>query len=82
MLGNNQHLKTGHTIKMVYDFPTHRHLQVKINNKWYRVTASDFRSFAGERRIDEQEYQGPIYYKGTNTLYEGEMIHKPVELVS
>lgn len=67
---------------MVYDFPTQKHLQVKINNKWYRVTASDFRSFAGERMCDGEIYEGPIYYKGTNTLYDGEMVNKPVELIT
>ena len=53
------------------------------NDKWYRVTTKDFRSFNGPRRITEPtkvehgnpwvdlktyEYHGPVFKWGTNTV--------------
>ena len=68
--------KRGNTIKLVYDFDTARCLEVKKNDKWYRVTASTFRSYGGERRIvnydqDDTLYEnhiGRVYYSGTNNV--------------
>jgi hypothetical protein len=66
--------KTGNTIKLIYDFPTEKHLEVKLNEKWYRVTPKTFRSWNGGRRINyytpteyTEEYKGPIYFWDTNT---------------
>ncbi len=74
--------KTGEIEKIVYDFNTAGSLE--INHPvvgWHRVTARDFRSFDGERRITEPEYTrlstvevpmrtteyfGPVFYWGSN----------------
>lgn len=53
--------KRGATGKLIYDFPTQAVLEVKLNNKWYRTTAKDFRSFDGDRRYTE-----PIKQPGLN----------------
>ena len=61
--------KKGLTVKLKYTFDTARNLEIylpKLNN-WYRVTAREFRSFTGKRRIQDKEYQGPIYLYETNT---------------
>ena len=74
--------KRGEIEKIKYDFNLAGSLE--INHPavgWHRVTARDFRSFDGERRITEPEYTrlstvevpmktveyfGPVYYWGTN----------------
>jgi len=66
--------KRGSTEQLRYDFPTEKNCQVLLNDKWYRVTPREFRSWGGKRRIvfykdkieDIQEYVGPIYYWNTN----------------
>lgn len=74
--------KRGETEKLYYDFNTAGSLEInhpKVG--WHRVTARDFRSFDGERRITEpqytrlstvevpmvtNEYLGPVFMWGTN----------------
>jgi hypothetical protein len=60
--------KTGNTEKLKYEFNTASNLEVfMINlNDWYRVTSREFRSFNGKRRINNVEYNGPIYHYATN----------------
>jgi hypothetical protein len=75
--------KTGETIKLEHPYNTAGCLEIyNVNQKeWYRVTARDFRSFDGKRRITEPteielgnvdvpmttyEYVGPVYVYGTN----------------
>ena len=74
--------KRGHTEKLTYDFNTAGVLEIFLRNeKWYRVTSKDFRSFDGRRRITEPtiterynpntpmhtyEYEGPVFLWGTN----------------
>lgn len=74
--------KRGEIEKIVYDFNTAGCLEINhAKLGWHRVTARDFRSFDGERRITEpeytrlstvevpmvtREYHGPVYYWGTN----------------
>jgi hypothetical protein len=64
--------KKGFTGKLKYDFPTQKCLEVKLKDKWYRVTSNDFRSFDTERRFgvgeDTEPYNGAIYYFGTNKI--------------
>ena len=75
--------KTGDLIKLQFDFNTAGCLEIKMNGKWFRATATDFRSFDGPRRITEPEYiekgtvnvplvtydyNGPVYMYGTNNL--------------
>lgn len=72
---------------LIYDFYTAGCLEI-FNSKldgWYRVTARDFRSFNGPRRITmpeytehgnvdvpmvTYEYYGPVYAWGTNQVIE------------
>ena len=64
--------KRGQTEKLKYDFNTSKGVYVKINNKMYRVTERDFRSYNGDRFIliegEYQPYEGPIYYHNTNKI--------------
>ena len=78
--------KRGFTGKLEYDFDVSVLLEVQgKNGVWVRVTARDFRSWNGPRRItknymDEstktsvagtpEEYWGPLYAYGTNTQVE------------
>ena len=60
--------KTGFVEKMEYLFNEAKHLEVYVPNLkgWYRVTPNDFRSWDGKRRIQGEEYEGPLYAYGTN----------------
>jgi len=74
--------KTGHLEKLAYDFNTAGVLEISSDNeKWYRVTATRFRSWDGPRRITEPTrveranpyvpmrtyaYEGPVYIYRTN----------------
>ena len=76
--------KKGHLVRLEYNFNTAGVLEVFLKNeKWYRVTSSNFRSFDGKRRITEPtkvehgnpwvdlrtyEYHGPVYQWGTNNV--------------
>ena len=60
--------KRGNTEKMRYDFQTASNLEIflPIKKDWYRVTSREFRSWTGKRRINEVEYDGPVYLFGMN----------------
>lgn len=60
--------KKGLTVKLKYDFDTARNLEIFLPKpqSWFRVTAREFRSFTGKRRIQGKDYQGPIYLYETN----------------
>jgi len=62
--------KTGHIEKLKNDFNDSKNLEVFLPRleKWYRVTCRDFRSFDGQRRINNEIYEGPLYAYGTNRL--------------
>ena len=70
--------KRGDLIKLTYDFNSALCCEVSFDGeKWARVTAREFRSFNGKRRILNvdnpskayyEEYLGPIYYYGTNRI--------------
>lgn len=77
--------KRGETEKLRFDFNTAGALEIFMNDKWTRVTATDFRSFNGKRRITEPtevilgnvnvdmktyEYFGPVYQFRTNKVVE------------
>lgn len=77
--------KRGETVKLQYDFNTAGCLEICRDDKWYRVTSKDFRSYNGKRRITEQtvvihgnvnvptktyDYYGPVYQYGTNNIVE------------
>jgi len=59
-------MKRGETGKLVYDFDQSQHLEICIEDKWYRSTAREFRSFDGKRRINNNNYEGSVYYFKTN----------------
>lgn len=60
--------KKGHTVKLQYDFNPSANLEIfKPNlNNWFRVTAKEFRSFNGDRRVNGVKYNGPLYSYNTN----------------
>ena len=75
--------KTGHIEKLINPFNTAGVLEVYMPKLkgWYRVTAREFRSFDGKRRITEPtkvehsnpwvkmrtyKYSGPVFLWGTN----------------
>jgi len=60
--------KTGHVEKLIYPFNEAKLLEVFLpkTQRWYRVTCIDFRSWDGKRKIQGQEYEGPLYAYGTN----------------
>lgn len=70
--------KTGHTIKLQYDFNSARCCEIEyLPGKWIRTTPREFRSFSGNRRILNvnsasnpfyEEYRGPVYLFGTNHI--------------
>jgi hypothetical protein len=62
--------KRGNTGKLIYDFNVADNLEVQIGDMWCRVTARDFRSFNGVRRINDVPYEGPIYLSNTNLIAE------------
>lgn len=77
--------KTGHLVKLQYDFNTAGVLEVCMKGTWHRTTSREFRSFDGKRRITEPtftelgnvdvpmrtyEYNGPVYMFGTNNEVE------------
>ena len=65
---------------LVYYFNTAAHLEVEnhANGDWVQVTCFTFRSYAGNRRVGGEMYEGPILYSGTNMLYEGPLTGKIV----
>ena len=71
----------GKNEKLVYHFPTEKNLEVQmLEGGWARVTCKTFRSFAGNRRINNEIYEGPILYFETNYLYEGPLNGKIIHL--
>ena len=50
------------------------------NGEWNQVTCASFRSYAGNRRINGERYDGPILYQDTNYLYEGPLNGQLVKL--
>lgn len=67
---------------LVYYFDTAAHLEVEnaSNGDWVQVTCNWFRSYAGNRRINGEPYEGPILYEGTNYLYEGPINGKIINI--
>jgi hypothetical protein len=77
--------KKGNTGKLKYPFNTAACLEIQLPNmKWYRVTCNEFRSHNSPRRISQmknnkyitEEYIGPIYLFGTNTVADLNKINK------
>ena len=86
--------KRGFTGKLTYDFEVSALLEVQTDRgTWARVTARDFRSWDGPRRLtvnymdestktsvlgEPQPYHGPLYIYGTNTQVEYHESFKPI----
>jgi len=64
--------KTGNTEKLIYPFNEAKLLEIflPVSQRWHRVTCVDFRSFDGKRRIQGEDYEGPLYAYGTNRKVE------------
>lgn len=62
--------KRGNTVKLISEFNTAGNLEVYMPqlNGWYRVTSREFRSFNGKRRINNEDYEGPLFSYGTNNI--------------
>jgi hypothetical protein len=60
--------KTGHVEKLIYPFNEAKFLEIFLpkSQRWHRVTCIDFRSWDGKRKIQGEEYEGPLYAYGTN----------------
>ena len=69
--------KKGNTVKLVYDFNESRCCEIYSEGlkRFGRVTAREFRSFGGKRRILNvndrdnafyEDYKGPVYWFGSN----------------
>jgi hypothetical protein len=72
--------KKGNLEKLIYDFKD-TNCEVQIKAKWYRTTAREFRSWSGKRRIDNIEYNGTLYYYGTNKKVTEEVKHEGVVFI-
>lgn len=58
------------SLKLINPFNDAGCLEVEFKpNTWVRVTSNQFRSSTGNRRINGEAYNGPIYYTGTNFVY-------------
>lgn len=55
------------------DSPGEKVLQVKLSDSWVEVTDSIFRSWTGDRRINGEDFHGPVYnFKDeSNKVYTG-----------
>lgn len=42
--------------------------EVKVNNFWRKVDENIFRSWQGERRLNGEDYSGPVFYYLTNKI--------------
>ena len=63
--------KTGLLEKIEYLFNEAKHLEIYMPklSRWHRVTPNDFRSFDGKRRIQGEEYEGPLYAYGLSLIH-------------
>lgn len=67
--------------KLVYHFNTASYLEVQMaSGVWCQVTCDTFRSYAGNRRVNGEVYDGPVFYSGTNYLYEGHLNNKIINI--
>ena len=69
---SNMAEKKGDLIKLKYDFNESLSCEIQSGDNRVRITAREFRSWNGERYLQGNVYEGPIYYYATN-----EMVKKP-----
>jgi hypothetical protein len=54
---------------LTIDFDPTAKLDIEIRtNHWSSVTADIFRSWAGNRKINDRPYAGPVYYLWSNEI--------------
>lgn len=56
--------------KLIFDFNTANNLEVwssKLKD-WFRMTANEFRSWNGKRRVQGVDYEGAVFIYDTNTI--------------
>lgn len=46
-------------------------LEIKVNSGWIEVDEWIFRSWTGERRKNNEEYNGPVYMLGSDEIFKG-----------
>ena len=46
-------------------------MEVQVNAAWVVTDEEIFKSWTGPRRINGDEYHGPVYALGTSTVYTG-----------
>lgn len=57
-------------LKLKYPFNTAANLEVEyVPGRWARVTCNAFRCFLGNRQINKEPYEGPVFYERTNFIY-------------
>lgn len=66
------------TGKLQYDFPTEAVLEVNLNGTFYRITAKEFRSFDGVRRVTKPIKQPGIGDDVTKVEMESYLYEGPV----
>jgi hypothetical protein len=50
-----------------YNMPQY---EIEVYNRWIVVNEWIWRSWAGHRRVDGQDYTGVIFYLGTEVVFE------------
>ena len=66
------------TLTLKYDFEPYKCCEIKIDGSWFRVTARQFRSFDGERRISTSiDENNQLIYRDYNwSLYKITLCHQ------
>lgn len=67
--------KQGFTGQLNCDFDTSKNLEIFSPNlgRWHRVTSREFRSYNGKRRIQGDNYNGPVYSYATNSVVDAQL---------
>ncbi len=42
--------------------------EIKVNGEWVQVTEYIFRSWTGSRRLSDEQYDGPVFFLGTDQV--------------
>ena len=67
--------KKGNTVKLKYDFNESQCCEITSGTNRVRITGREFRSWNGERYLQGNTYEGPLYYYGTNEIVENPITH-------
>jgi hypothetical protein len=61
-------MKRGETGELHYYFDASSNCEVGLKGEWYRTTPRQFRSWDGPRRLNGEDYDGPLFYFKTNMV--------------